>query len=786
MRSNLDLPRRLDARVVIDVLVILASVLIVFGRSLTQYFLADDFGEIHYIDRIFNGDLSMLLANFTGNYMQIPGMSVYRPFLLLSLMLDFFFWRGNAFGYYLTNVSFYFLDALLLYFIVGSLCTSGSAAKNRLTALFAALVFALSPLHCESVSWVLGRVDIVCAFFYLVALLLVIKSLTKNSSRLIYGAVAAYISALLVKEMAIGIPVLALALGFLFKDKTQPLLSAGRFGNAFKFSLPYIVATLAYFVVRYLCLGTLTGGYVAGFGASQETSLLARWLDTDTVRRIAFPLVLDHFGNEKSITVLLTVFYAMTMTIFMVFLCARKYSLKLLLFLTVWAFTTLLPIYKLWGLGYHLEGSRFIFFFTMPLSALFATMLFQGEAETGSSRSFDRALLLVSSVVAIGCLCVYGCVATKTNLIWVSAGKEVRATALAARRILAEAQNKPAIFLGIPEEWKGSHMILNGDTFRALINPPFASRAPRRAFATFEPIMYAPVHDLDVPRLKTLVGSGADVYVWAREKREFLPVHFTGAAESKFDLQSVGENVETSGLFKRSKDGLLLVDAKQQAQEPGIILSHLNLNPLSVDFLAVQLRLKGSGQDKTVSASWNEAADSTDPESSVSCLWKDQAQNKTLYLPLSRRWTWFQKPSIERIFIGLPKGTEAEVTALSLLAANKVAPALKLENSKANENGIYVLTEPEAQLTLDASQLKGATSLMVEISKANYFFDNFRKDEGAEAVATQISYPNTFATVKLPRQLFKGKGFFQLRARALDADRKPILAASSGLTLQLR
>jgi len=228
MRSNLDLPRRLDARVVIDVLVILASVLIVFGRSLTQYFLADDFGEIHYIDRIFNGDLSMLLANFTGNYMQIPGMSVYRPFLLLSLMLDFFFWRGNAFGYYLTNVSFYFLDALLLYFIVGSLCTSGSAAKNRLTALFAALVFALSPLHCESVSWVLGRVDIVCAFFYLVALLLVIKSLTKNSSRLIYGAVAAYISALLVKEMAIGIPVLALALGFLScqpGDSATPLNS---------------------------------------------------------------------------------------------------------------------------------------------------------------------------------------------------------------------------------------------------------------------------------------------------------------------------------------------------------------------------------------------------------------------------------------------------------------------------------------------------------------------------------------------------------------------------------
>ncbi len=142
-------------------------------------------------------------------------------FLLLSLLIDFIIWKANAAGFYATNLLFYFLDAALLYLIVLKLSVSNNTQKNRLTALTASVLFAVSPLHCESVSWVLGRVDIVCAFFYLLSFYLLFASLENRSRKVTGLAITAFISGLLVKEMAIGIPVIAFLLGWLYKPEND-------------------------------------------------------------------------------------------------------------------------------------------------------------------------------------------------------------------------------------------------------------------------------------------------------------------------------------------------------------------------------------------------------------------------------------------------------------------------------------------------------------------------------------------------------------------------------------
>ena len=40
---------------------------------------------------------------------------------------------------------------------------------NRLAPLFAALLFAVHPVHTESVSWISGRTDVLAALFFLLA-----------------------------------------------------------------------------------------------------------------------------------------------------------------------------------------------------------------------------------------------------------------------------------------------------------------------------------------------------------------------------------------------------------------------------------------------------------------------------------------------------------------------------------------------------------------------------------------------------------------------------------------
>ncbi len=773
----------------IDLFLILICVLGVFGRTLTSYFLADDFGEIRYLHRILSGDFNLLVSNFTGNYMQIPGMSVYRPFLLLSLLIDFIIWKANAAAFYATNLIFYFLDSALLYFIVMKLGSGNSNQRNRLTALTASLLFAVSPLHCESVSWVLGRVDIVCAFFYLLSFYLIFVSLEKPSRKVTGLAIAAFISALLVKEMAIGIPVIAFLAGCLYKPdfKEGSERATKTIRQGLQFAWPYLAATAAYFLVRYLALGTLVGGYVAGFGASQEKNALARWLDKDTLERIAFPLVQGHFQANEIITLSLLVLYSALAAIFAIRLVSGQVPWKIILFLAGWFVTTLLPIYKLWGIGYNLEGARFLFFFTMPLATLLATGLFQNNSV--KETKLERSHLMVSSAVAISLTVIYTYIATKTDLIWVNAGKEVRAAALSARAILASDKVSPAVFLGIPKESKGTHMILNGDTFKAALLPPFAEAPPKRKYATFEPIMYSPEFEIDATRLQSLVAEGAEVFVWSSRRRKFEKVQYAGDMPGSFEIAPISDSNQVqvggqSGLFRRSSEGIVF---NNDDGLQGIQLSKLNLNPLKADFAAIEM--KTSGQNPSIEVSFTGNPEDSDQLKETLARTtthsKSLEQYQTVYVPMSRHWKWFQTPVIETIFFRLPSG-KGVVRSIKLLQNKECCPNITI-NQTANENGIFELSGlQELTLKVDGHAVNEAASIALEIGKANFFFDNFRESKGADAVGKKIKLSQLVEDKHFKRSDFAGSGLFQIRALALDKDGSVIAAPSRCITISVR
>jgi hypothetical protein len=109
--------------------------------------------------------------------------------------------------------------------------------------------------------------------------------------------------------MAIGIPVIAFLAGWLYQPETGGQKIQKSIRRGLTFAWPYLAATLGYFLVRFLALGTFIGGYVAGFGASQEKNALTRWLDMDTLERIAFPLVQGHFQASELISLSLLVLY---------------------------------------------------------------------------------------------------------------------------------------------------------------------------------------------------------------------------------------------------------------------------------------------------------------------------------------------------------------------------------------------------------------------------------------------------------------------------------------------
>src|ERR1700690_421977 len=89
----------------------------------------------------------------------------WHPLTWLSLMLDAELFGPGPFGPHFTNLLLHTANAVLLFLLLQRL----TAATWR--SAFVAALFALHPLHVESVAWVAERKDVLCTFFGMLALL---------------------------------------------------------------------------------------------------------------------------------------------------------------------------------------------------------------------------------------------------------------------------------------------------------------------------------------------------------------------------------------------------------------------------------------------------------------------------------------------------------------------------------------------------------------------------------------------------------------------------------------
>ena len=135
-----------------------------FSKSLSHQFVWDDQPIILENPQLRNID--NVPSFFTPHYWKYihPGTKgQYRPLRTVSLALSYHFWKFRPFGYYITNLIFHVLNVLLIYLVVAALF------KKPAVGFLAALLFALHPIHVESVSWVKNRTDLFALFFFLLA-----------------------------------------------------------------------------------------------------------------------------------------------------------------------------------------------------------------------------------------------------------------------------------------------------------------------------------------------------------------------------------------------------------------------------------------------------------------------------------------------------------------------------------------------------------------------------------------------------------------------------------------
>ncbi len=186
-----------------------AATLIAFSPTLTARFTAlDDPGHLLENPQVTSLDPENITAIF-----RTTVNDTYIPLTVLSFAVEHRFFGFQPFVYHWDNL-------LLHMFIVGILFGLGRRMGLGAPAAGAgSLLFALHPMHVESVAWVTERKDVLYAFFYMLALYQYWRYLQTGARRaFVFSVVCGFLS-ILAKPMALSLPLVLCLFDFFYGRK---------------------------------------------------------------------------------------------------------------------------------------------------------------------------------------------------------------------------------------------------------------------------------------------------------------------------------------------------------------------------------------------------------------------------------------------------------------------------------------------------------------------------------------------------------------------------------------
>ncbi|MEJ2744593.1 MAG: glycosyltransferase family 39 protein, partial [bacterium] len=243
-------------RNIIAVLILVAAGGIAYFNTLPGVFIHDDESEIVDNPYIRSG-------RYVGKILTSPAWAFeysderagisnyYRPLQYLIYMGIYRVCGLNPAGYHLFKLILHIVTAILLFFLL-----EGYFANFR-TALAAAILFSVHPIHTEAVTWISGITDALVTPFVLIALLLYLRAVSEASGSpsrhpwvCYVASLAFFFVGLFSKETAVILIPLMILHDLLFERRSLHLKRIAAY-------LPYVILFIVYLGFRINAIGSL-------------------------------------------------------------------------------------------------------------------------------------------------------------------------------------------------------------------------------------------------------------------------------------------------------------------------------------------------------------------------------------------------------------------------------------------------------------------------------------------------------------------------------------------------
>jgi protein O-mannosyl-transferase len=380
---------------------LLAIAVLLYVSTLWFGFVYDDRAQIlanpfiqswRYFVHDFTANLWAQAAKYYADY--------YRPIFLGWLRLNYAVFGTSPWGWHLTSVLLHGLASMLVFLLALRLL------RNTFQAAVAGLLFAVHPVHVESVAWVSGACDPLMSVFFLGALVCYLDWRESRSAGWMAASLLLALLSMLTKEPGVTLPAAVFAYAWIFHAASPGATTrAGRrFRAAITEAAPFVIAALAYGALRVAAL-RVPPLVITDY---RTTLLTLPGLLLFYLRLVMWPFGLSLFYDRQYVqhatlgNFLLPLLILVMLVVLLAALLRRSSQKREAVFATYLALVVLAPaLWVRWFHSYDFVHDRYLYLPIAGFAMLFAIGIVELRGRAALAGVAPRRQLLLVALIAV-------------------------------------------------------------------------------------------------------------------------------------------------------------------------------------------------------------------------------------------------------------------------------------------------------------------------------------------------------------------------------------------------